>query len=62
MYEIPVSGKAYMAPGIDGVSRRESSRLQEGNSRRVLDSATRIRRLNRQLESLEKDNYQVRID
>lgn len=47
-----------MAPGLDGGSRRESSRLQESNSRRVLDNATRVRRLNRQLESLERDNYQ----
>uniref|UniRef100_H2Z3U1 HIT-type domain-containing protein n=1 Tax=Ciona savignyi TaxID=51511 RepID=H2Z3U1_CIOSA len=38
--------------------RRESSRLLEVNSRRVLDLATRKRRLNRQLEALEKDNFQ----
>ena len=39
--------------------RRESTRLLEASSRRVLDSATRQRRLNRQLEALEKDNFQV---
>ena len=41
------------------LSRRESSRLLEASSRRVLDSATRQRRLNKQLEALEKDNFQV---
>jgi len=40
-------------------SRRESSRLQDANSRRVLDQAARQRRLNKQLEALEKDNFQV---
>ena len=41
--------------------RRESSRLLEAGSRRVLDSATRQRRLNKQLEALEKDNFQVML-
>jgi len=44
------------------VSRRESSRLLEAGSRRVLDFATRKRRLNKQLEALEKDNFQVTIN
>lgn len=43
-----------MAPGTE--SRRESSRLSE--HRRVLDTATRQRRIDRQLEALEKDNFQ----
>ncbi|XP_002130632.3 zinc finger HIT domain-containing protein 1 [Ciona intestinalis] len=49
-----------MAPALEATSapRRESSRLQDVNSRRVLDIATRKRRLNRQLEALEKDNFQ----
>ena len=42
-----------MAPGTE--SRRESSRLSE--NRRVLDTATRQRRIDRQLEALEKDNF-----
>ncbi|RXM32414.1 Zinc finger HIT domain-containing protein 1 [Acipenser ruthenus] len=33
-------------------------RSQEANQRRILDRATRQRRLNRQLEALEKDNFQ----
>ncbi|XP_059406361.1 zinc finger HIT domain-containing protein 1 isoform X2 [Carassius carassius] len=33
-------------------------RSQDPNQRRVLDSATRQRRLTRQLEALEKDNFQ----
>uniref|UniRef100_A0A3Q4I9T7 Zinc finger, HIT-type containing 1 n=1 Tax=Neolamprologus brichardi TaxID=32507 RepID=A0A3Q4I9T7_NEOBR len=33
----------------------------EAGQRRVLDEATRQRRLTRQLEALEKDNFQVRI-
>lgn len=48
-----------MANTYDSGSRRESSRLQEANSRRVLDIAARRRRLDRQLEALEKDNFQV---
>lgn len=44
-----------MAP-VSG--RRESSRLLDVSSRRILDEGTRIRRLNRQLEALEKDNFQ----
>ncbi|XP_076801084.1 zinc finger HIT domain-containing protein 1-like isoform X2 [Clavelina lepadiformis] len=43
---------------MTSTSRRESSRLQEINSRRILDTATRQRRLHRQLEALEKDNFQ----
>lgn len=35
-----------------------SVRSQDPNQRRVLDSATRQRRLTRQLEALEKDNFQ----
>uniref|UniRef100_UPI00358E5A71 zinc finger HIT domain-containing protein 1 isoform X1 n=1 Tax=Myxine glutinosa TaxID=7769 RepID=UPI00358E5A71 len=38
--------------------KRESVRLQEGSQRRVLDPSTRQRRLTRQLEALEKDNFQ----
>lgn len=46
-----------MAPGFDTPSsRRESSRLSE--HRRVLDTATRQRRIDKQLEALEKDNFQ----
>lgn len=33
----------------------------EAGQRRVLDEATRQRRLTRQLEALEKDNFQVRV-
>lgn len=48
-----------MAPAFENTTcRRESSRLQDANSRRVLDVATRKRRLNKQLEALEKDNFQ----
>nr|CAB3268048.1 zinc finger HIT domain-containing protein 1-like [Phallusia mammillata] len=49
-----------MPPGIDSTTtgRRESSRIHDANSRRVLDVATRQRRLNKQLEALEKDNFQ----
>lgn len=35
-----------------------SVRSQDPTQRRVLDSATRQRRLTRQLEALEKDNFQ----
>lgn len=35
-----------------------SARVEAGQ-RRVLDEATRQRRLSRQLEALEKDNFQV---
>ncbi|XP_078062533.1 zinc finger HIT domain-containing protein 1 [Mustelus asterias] len=39
--------------------KRESlGRFQDGAQRRVLDPATRQRRLNRQLDALEKDNFQ----
>ncbi|GCC40235.1 hypothetical protein chiPu_0024042, partial [Chiloscyllium punctatum] len=39
--------------------KRESvGRFAEGGQRRVLDQATRQRRLNRQLDALEKDNFQ----
>ena len=48
-----------MATSYDSNSRRESSRLLEANSRRILDMATRQRRLDKQLEALEKDNFQV---
>ncbi|XP_053532904.1 zinc finger HIT domain-containing protein 1 [Ictalurus punctatus] len=34
-------------------------RFQDPSQRRVLDVATRQRRLTRQLEALEKDNFQV---
>ncbi|XP_026105687.1 zinc finger HIT domain-containing protein 1-like isoform X3 [Carassius auratus] len=37
---------------------RASIRSQDPNQRRVLDSMTRHRRLTRQLEALEKDNFQ----
>jgi len=47
-----------MAPASETSVRRESSRLQESGRRRVLDSATRKRLLNRKLESLEEDNHQ----
>ena len=50
-----------MAPASETTVRRESSRLQESGRRRVLDSATRKRLLNRKLESLEEDNHQVSI-
>ncbi|XP_078738887.1 uncharacterized protein LOC144952371 [Lampetra fluviatilis] len=38
--------------------KRESVRLQEGGQRRVLDGAARQRRLARQLDALEMDNFQ----
>ncbi|XP_070537937.1 zinc finger HIT domain-containing protein 1-like [Ptychodera flava] len=38
--------------------RRESGRLKDVNQRRVLDKATRLRRQKRQLDALEKDNFQ----
>ncbi|CAN0176427.1 unnamed protein product [Lampetra planeri] len=44
--------------GVMVDKRRESGRQQEANQRRVLDQATRQRRINRQLEALEKDNFQ----
>ncbi|XP_058875006.1 zinc finger HIT domain-containing protein 1-like isoform X1 [Acipenser ruthenus] len=40
------------------VEKKTSARSQEANQRRILDRATRQRRLNRQLEALEKDNFQ----
>ncbi|XP_051900458.1 zinc finger HIT domain-containing protein 1 isoform X2 [Pristis pectinata] len=38
--------------------RESTGRSQDGGQRRVLDQATRQRRLNRQLDALEKDNFQ----
>ncbi|XP_078283903.1 zinc finger HIT domain-containing protein 1 [Rhinoraja longicauda] len=38
--------------------RESSGRWQEGGGRRVLDPATRQRRLCRQLDALERDNFQ----
>uniref|UniRef100_A0A8C4R2X3 Zinc finger HIT-type containing 1 n=1 Tax=Eptatretus burgeri TaxID=7764 RepID=A0A8C4R2X3_EPTBU len=38
--------------------KRESERLNEAGQRRVLDQATRRRRLNRSLDALERDNDQ----
>nr|XP_033779460.1 zinc finger HIT domain-containing protein 1 [Geotrypetes seraphini] len=38
--------------------KKTSARFQDPNQRRVLDKATRQRRVNRQLEQLEKDNFQ----
>uniref|UniRef100_A0A8C7WSP3 Uncharacterized protein n=1 Tax=Oryzias sinensis TaxID=183150 RepID=A0A8C7WSP3_9TELE len=42
------------------VLEKKSSARVEAGQRRVLDEATRQRRLTRQLEALEKDNFQVR--
>ncbi|KAL9964094.1 hypothetical protein ACROYT_G027676 [Oculina patagonica] len=39
-------------------NRRESGRIRDISSRKILDSATRRRRQKRQLEALEKDNFQ----
>ncbi|XP_075061094.1 zinc finger HIT domain-containing protein 1 [Mixophyes fleayi] len=39
-------------------SKKPSVRSNDPSQRRVLDSATRQRRLNRQLDALEKDNFQ----
>uniref|UniRef100_A0A8C6PPW0 Uncharacterized protein n=1 Tax=Nothobranchius furzeri TaxID=105023 RepID=A0A8C6PPW0_NOTFU len=41
------------------LDKKSSARVEAGQ-RRVLDEATRQRRLTRQLEALEKDNFQVR--
>uniref|UniRef100_A0A1A7X6H7 Zinc finger, HIT-type containing 1 n=1 Tax=Iconisemion striatum TaxID=60296 RepID=A0A1A7X6H7_9TELE len=41
------------------VLEKKSSARVEAGQRRVLDEATRQRRLTRQLEALEKDNFQV---
>uniref|UniRef100_A0AAY5KJ49 HIT-type domain-containing protein n=1 Tax=Esox lucius TaxID=8010 RepID=A0AAY5KJ49_ESOLU len=38
--------------------KKASVRVAEAGQRRVLDDATRQRRLNRQLDALEKDNFQ----
>ncbi|XP_064796708.1 zinc finger HIT domain-containing protein 1-like isoform X1 [Oncorhynchus masou masou] len=38
--------------------KKSSARVAEAGQRRVLDDATRQRRLNRQLDALEKDNFQ----
>ncbi|XP_067043365.1 zinc finger HIT domain-containing protein 1-like isoform X1 [Acropora muricata] len=38
--------------------RRESGRIKDISSRKVLDHATRKRRQKRQLDALEKDNFQ----
>ncbi|XP_020619541.1 uncharacterized protein LOC110057292 [Orbicella faveolata] len=38
--------------------RRESGRIRDISSRKILDSATRKRRQKRQLDALEKDNFQ----
>ncbi|KPP77282.1 hypothetical protein Z043_103305 [Scleropages formosus] len=40
------------------VEKKVAVRSQDPNQRRVLDRATRQRRLSRQLEALEKDNFQ----
>ncbi|KAJ8275479.1 hypothetical protein COCON_G00072310 [Conger conger] len=40
------------------VEKKIAVRSQDPSQRRVLDRATRQRRLNRQLEALEKDNFQ----
>lgn len=40
------------------MEKKIAVRSQDPNQRRVLDCATRQRRLNRQLEALEKDNFQ----
>ncbi|KAL4659943.1 zinc finger HIT domain-containing protein 1 [Arapaima gigas] len=40
------------------VEKKTAVRSQDPNQRRVLDRATRQRRLSRQLEALEKDNFQ----
>lgn len=37
--------------------KRESSRVKEANQRKVLDEASRKRRLKKSLEALEKDNF-----
>ncbi|XP_032230927.1 zinc finger HIT domain-containing protein 1 [Nematostella vectensis] len=38
--------------------RRESGRIKDAATRKILDTATRRRRQKRQLESLENDNFQ----
>ncbi|XP_018107134.2 zinc finger HIT domain-containing protein 1, partial [Xenopus laevis] len=40
------------------LEKKPNVRSNDPNQRRVLDSSTRQRRLNRQLEALEKDNFQ----
>lgn len=45
-----------MASSSTGTTR-ESSRVKEGDKRRVLDEATRRRRQRKALEALEADNY-----
>ncbi|XP_058039190.1 zinc finger HIT domain-containing protein 1 isoform X3 [Ahaetulla prasina] len=40
------------------VEKKISARSQDPGQRRILDRATRQRRLNRQLEALENDNFQ----
>uniref|UniRef100_A0A670J7D5 Zinc finger HIT-type containing 1 n=1 Tax=Podarcis muralis TaxID=64176 RepID=A0A670J7D5_PODMU len=40
------------------VEKKISARSQDPSQRRILDRATRQRRLNRQLEALENDNFQ----
>nr|XP_060638980.1 zinc finger HIT domain-containing protein 1 [Anolis sagrei ordinatus] len=40
------------------VEKKGSARSQDPSQRRILDRATRQRRLNRQLEALENDNFQ----
>uniref|UniRef100_A0A8D0BDB7 Zinc finger HIT-type containing 1 n=1 Tax=Salvator merianae TaxID=96440 RepID=A0A8D0BDB7_SALMN len=40
------------------VEKKVSARSQDPSQRRILDRATRQRRLNRQLEALENDNFQ----
>ena len=46
--------------GVNCVCVCVSARVEAGQ-RRVLDDATRQRRLSRQLEALEKDNFQVSL-
>ncbi|XP_034077280.1 zinc finger HIT domain-containing protein 1 [Gymnodraco acuticeps] len=40
------------------LEKKSSARVEADSRRRVLDEATRQRRLSRQLEALEKDNFQ----
>ncbi|XP_033638174.1 zinc finger HIT domain-containing protein 1-like [Asterias rubens] len=39
-------------------TKRESGRIKDTNQKRILDSYTRAKRLRKQLEALEQDNYQ----
>ncbi|XP_075268083.1 LOW QUALITY PROTEIN: zinc finger HIT domain-containing protein 1 [Opisthocomus hoazin] len=50
-------GKAEAAPLANMGEKKASGRVPEAAQRRVLDRATRQRRLNRQLEALENDNF-----